>query len=128
MTMIEINTYTLTRTAYAYSERLPFGGLTKDAGYIFEDTAVTILESVDGRGCHRRLVTDGLLFAWVDAKDLRERAQSERACSDCEAYTATAQMTTKPDGRVICRTCDNKAQAKAIQKSQGHLFDQQPLF
>jgi hypothetical protein len=52
----------------------------------------------------------------------------QRACSDCEEWTALATMTRTPAGNVICPRCVKRRRNLAAQRAQLSLLDQQPLF
>ena len=52
-----------------------------------------------------------------------------RACADCEHYSLVKTMITKPDGRVICQSCQTKLDRLAAEKAQPDLFvEQKGLF
>lgn len=57
-----------------------------------------------------------------------ERDQRQRACADCEQYSDRVRMTTKPDGRVICPSCQKAIESHARARAQQELFGQPNLF
>ena len=76
---------------------------------------------------HGEHISRKCLYCRRTAKTLRDGQM--RACGDCFEYAPVKDMTTKADGRVICRSCQTKIDRLAAEKAQPDLFvEQKGLF